>query len=334
MKKSEKTEYVEIFQVVNSRSWQRENENFKGMREKWDDVGKKLYVTKVPLHVDIELTNDCNLRCFMCERHFMKRDVGYMDFMMYQSIIDYCADKAIPSVKLNLWGESILHPELSKMICYAKKRGIVNTQFNTNVSLLTTDKSREIIEAGLDRLTLSVDSLSQGSYEKIRVGSKIDKVVKNIYDLVELRKRLNSETPYITAQIIQMENNRETIKGFIEAFSRVVDYVSVTNVCAASGDERILKHSFLSYDLSDKFPCSEIWRRLSISYDGDVTVCCQDYNFDLKIGSILETDATSLWHSKALNDLRERHKKLDFDGLLCQTCTANCKANIIEDGRE
>ena len=135
-------------------------------------------------------------------------------------------------------------------------------------------------------------------------------------------------------QIIQMKNNRAEVSSFIERFSGKVDYVSVTNICAASGDEKILKHSLLEYNCSNKFPCTEIWRRLSISWNGDVTVCCQDYDFELKIGSLLERDIARLWHSRDLNDLRDRHKQNDFEGLLCQTCTANCKANIIEDGRE
>jgi len=327
----ESLDYREIFQIVNSRTWQRENDLYKKMRKKWDDVGKKLYVTKVPLHVDIELTNDCNLKCFMCERNLMKRDTGYMEFSLYMEIIDYCMDHGIDSVKLNLWGESVLHPELGEMISYANEKGIINIQFNSNASLLTKDKSREIVEAGLHRLTLSVDSLSKSTYENIRVGSRIDQVIKNIDDLIEIRQELNQNTPLITAQIIQMKNNRETVKSFIDRFSGLVDYVSVTNVTAASGDERILRQSLLKYDPKEKFPCTEIWHRLSIAYNGDVTVCCQDYDLDLNIGNLKDFDIGSLWHSNALNELRERHKRLDFKGLICETCTANCCYEIQEN---
>ncbi|MBU0995474.1 MAG: radical SAM protein [Proteobacteria bacterium] len=319
---NDQKKYGKAFQVIGTDSWQKENERYKQMRAEWDDVGEKLYVTKAPLHVDIELTNDCNLKCAMCERNFMTRDVGYMAFSLYQNIIGQCAENDILSVKLNLWGESVMHPELRKMISYAKQKGIVNTQFNSNASLLNETICRDLVESGLDRLTLSIDSLKKGTYEHIRIGSKINQVVENIDTLTRIKKELGSKTPFITAQIIQMKSNQGGIQPFVNQFKDKVDYVSVTNICAASGDRRILKQSLLSFT-GKKFPCPEIWHRLSISFDGHVTVCCQDYNFDLEIGNLKDSDIVSLWHGKALTELRERHKHLDFKNTLCQTCTAN-----------
>ena len=62
-----------------------------------------------------------------------------------------------------------------------------------------------MVLAGLDRLTLSVDSLKKDTYESIRIGSKAEKVVNNIDNLMEIKQKLMSKTPYVTAQIIQMK---------------------------------------------------------------------------------------------------------------------------------
>ncbi len=308
-------------QVVNANAGPKE-ERYSQFRRKWDHCSKDLHLNDVPLHVDIEATNACNLRCSMCERNSMTRSVGNMDYALFTGIIDQCVRFGIYSVKLNLWGESILHRDIFKMIGYARKRG-VHTQFNTNATFITKDNAMRLIASGLDRLTISIESIAEGAYEKTRKGGKLGTTLENIENFISVKPL--GETPLLTIQFIRMKHNHKDIPAFIEKFKDRVDFVSVTNITSVDGNADILKESMIDYSKLPKVPCSELWLRLSVFWNGDVTVCCQDYNGALTIGNIKENSLKELWHSDKLNKLRESHRRLNFRDTACKDCTANHK---------
>ena len=69
------------------------------------------------------------------------------------------------------------------MIKYAKEKGIVDVHFHSHGGLLTEKKSIELIESGLDKLLISVDTPNKQKYEKLRVLSKFDSVISNLKKL-------------------------------------------------------------------------------------------------------------------------------------------------------
>lgn len=42
---------------------------------------------KTPHIVEVELTNDCNQACPHCARHFMDREIGYMDVRLFKRLV-------------------------------------------------------------------------------------------------------------------------------------------------------------------------------------------------------------------------------------------------------
>ena len=290
-------------------------------KEKWEFYTSTLEVAPAPLHVDIELTNICDLKCIMCERKYMQRPLGLISFDLFKRVVNECSIIGVDSIKLNLWGESLLHPELIKMIRYISENSSIVTQFNTNANRLTSEKSKGLIEAGLDKLTISFDGLSQKTYEAIRVNGNYNKVITNIETLIQNKIRLGSKTPYLTIQIIRMPDNECEIDSFIERWKNEVDFISVTNIGSTAGSNEILSYSLRKRMDNNRVACSQLWQRLSILWDGSVTVCCNDYDGFLKLGRYGALPLTDYWHCERLNELRSKHKKLDFSDLICNRCT-------------
>ena len=311
--------YTKCFQVVHANT-EDQDKRYRDLRRDWDYYAKTLELSPCPTHIDIEITNACNLRCSMCERNLMTRKVGFMDYDLFCGIIDQCAQFGIRSVKLNLWGESLLHKDLFRMIEYAKKRGIF-CQFNTNVTFLNRENIEKLLKSGLDRITFSIESIRKELYENTRTGAGFETMMENLEGFIG--KKPPGKKPYITLQMIRMKRNHMYMQEFINRYKDRVDFISVTNVNAACGDPEILKESMIDYKKFPKVPCVELWLRLSVFWGGDVAVCCQDYDGFLKIGSIKDKTLKELWNSKELNDLRQRHRNRDFSNLLCNTCTAN-----------
>lgn len=317
------SEYDKIFQVVKKDVSIEECDAYKKHREKWNHYTKTLELVTIPLHVDIELTNACNINCVMCERCNMTRKIGFMSLHLFRKIIDQCALFQIDSVKLNLWGESTLHSDLINMIKYAKNRGILNTQLNTNGVLWNEKLAKSIFESGLDRLTFSLDGATQETYERIRIKSNFGRVITNLNTIFRLKQKHGYNKPLITLQVIQMKDTEKEIKEFIEKWEEKADYITVTNIGTVSGMQKNINNSIRDYSKMQKIPCPQLWQRLSIYWNGDVSACCSDFNGFLKIGSINDYNLRELWNSNMLNDLRSRHKKLDFKDLICQSCTGN-----------
>ena len=109
-----------------------------------------------PDRVYVESTNVCNLDCIMCPTglHIDTRPKGFMEWDLYTAIIDEIAPFA-EAVVLHSWGEPLLHSRIIEMIQYAKERDLW-VETSTNATKLTEDASRKILDAGLDRIYLSM----------------------------------------------------------------------------------------------------------------------------------------------------------------------------------
>ena len=90
---------------------------------------------------------------------------------LYKKIIMETIVMGVPSIKLNWRGEPLLNPKMSKMISYAKEKGILEVMINTNAVSLNEKKAIEIIvdkalefelgARGLRKITLQQDHLWQ-----------------------------------------------------------------------------------------------------------------------------------------------------------------------------
>ena len=127
-----------------------------------------------PLHLDISTTNVCNLLCTFCPRTVRVEDgtwrkSQHMDIKLFKKIIDEATALGTYSINMNLLNEPLLHPKCMEMIRYAKEKGIVDVHFHTHGGLLSDSKIDEILESGLDRIFISIDSPYEEKYNKIRV---------------------------------------------------------------------------------------------------------------------------------------------------------------------
>src|SRR6516165_11229922 len=109
-----------------------------------------------PVCLYLETTNRCNLLCTTCPRTYDTLEPeADMSWELFRRIVDQLPDVA--RVVLHGVGEPMLVKALPRMIRYLKARGAY-VLFNTNGTLLTERKGRELIAAGLDELRVSLDA--------------------------------------------------------------------------------------------------------------------------------------------------------------------------------
>ena len=163
-------------------------------RFKWHIFPKFHIAPGFPTHIDIEAASICQLKCPMCTQCLMdKSSLGVMDFSLYKKIIDECAKRGVYSIKLSWRGEPLLNPRIVDMVAYAKKKGIKDVAFLSNGERLNDRLTEELIRAGLDWISISIDGLDR-TYDSIRYPSKFKDIVRKVKKIRETRERLGTES--------------------------------------------------------------------------------------------------------------------------------------------
>lgn len=117
-----------------------------------------------PLSCGVYLTNRCNLKCEMCNI-FRHPDQGFLDMGVYQRLVEGLGRVGCFYLSF-AGGEPFLDPELGTRVRLAK-RGIPYVHVVTNGLSLTERRVHELMEAGLDEISVSVDGM-EADHDRIR----------------------------------------------------------------------------------------------------------------------------------------------------------------------
>ncbi|MDA8242488.1 MAG: radical SAM/SPASM family putative metalloenzyme maturase [Nitrospiraceae bacterium] len=144
-----------------------------------------------PSRLFVEVTTKCNLRCGMCVRQNNGGAIreGSMTSGTFEALAP--AFRHLDALVLNGIGESLLHPQLEAFIRRAKARMPEGAWvgFQTNGMLLNGSRAASLVDAGLDRICLSLDSVSCESFRSIRRGGEMSGVESAFSALGQARER-------------------------------------------------------------------------------------------------------------------------------------------------
>ena len=166
--------------------------------EKWS-------IDDEPFILNLDIAS-CNLRCAMCPNGkvsgLINNTRGLMGYGLFRKIIDKFVAENVKVWLLFFgnWGEPLLNHDISKMIRYAKlKPGFLIEssviEIATNLNYLHNPV--ELIESGVDCISVSISGMTQEVYEKNHRGGNINIVLDNILQLVEIKKRNRSDKPHL-----------------------------------------------------------------------------------------------------------------------------------------
>lgn len=268
-------------------------------------------VGRFPPHLDIELSDACNLRCVMCIQGIEDgvKGAGSMDTTLAKRLIDQGAGQGLRSIKLNWRGEPALHRDLVEIIRHAKARGILDVQMNTNGIPFTEERIREVILAGLDRAIISMDGATKETYERIRVRASFEKLRENVLAFRRIRDELGRTRPFIRIQMVRMKDNAHEVQRFLEMWTPLVDDVRISDVSnRGQGDVSVGDQVAVA-----RARCPQPWQRMIVSRDGRVLPCCSDWHLEWVIGDATQESLADIWRGERMTRLRQllRERRLD-----------------------
>lgn len=273
-----------------------------------------------PIYLNIEPTNACNLSCRVCSNDGSRRR-GLMEMGLFRDIMDQAYESGVYKVALFLGGEPLLHKELPQMVEYVRAKGL-ESRIRTNATLLTREKSEELLDAGLDFLGISFDGDNKQDYESMRVGANYEQVLENVFAFLELKKKRNLDKPFVSLQMIKLVDNprQQVDPEFIRQFDGLpIDEFSPINPHNWRGERNDIKQRERG---THYYPCQFLWAAMSITWDGKA-VCCSDLNGRFPMGDFREQSIMEIWNGEEMS----RHRRLLIEKRyneleLCRDCHA------------
>jgi len=295
----------------------------------------KPIVWGIPPVLTIEPTNQCNLKCPLCTTGSgeMERPVGKMNLETYKKIIEHLG-KDIFFMLIYHQGEPYINEDFFKFVELAKEHNIYVTT-STNGHYFTDKNITKTLNSGLDSLIISLDGITQESYEKYRVGGQLDRVLDGTARLIDEKKRRKLRKPNIALQFLVMKHNENEIPEV----KKIAEQLGVDQLLFKNIEVRSLKEAqkwlpsenkFRRYDFSgdkyivkgiDKKSCTRPWLSTLINWDGTFVPCCFDKIPDHPAGCIVDRDLISIWKGEVMNNFRRKILKDRKSVEICRNCT-------------
>jgi len=281
-------------------------------------------------NIIIETTNFCNAKCIMCPHVIMKRPQKIMSDATFNKIIfQLKKEKINPNAFiLNGFGEPLIDDQLIKRIIIIK-REFPNSKikFYSNLNLANSKIIKKIIFSGLDEINISLNGYNQSNYEKVM---KIDykKTIKNLKELIKIKKENNSNLK-IRISMTLVKNNENYATKFIKKWSKLVDSTSVNKVHDYNNSVKDINNKFKINFKKTAFPCRYIWDTITFDVEGEIILCCLDYESQHKFGNINYQPILKSFYSKKFNLIRQQHLKFKSKNIkICQNCYTPYKNGV------
>ena len=274
----------------------------------------------MPSYYIIEPTNHCNYSCSICpNRLYASDEKGYMSYDMFENIVSQISCFA-DVIQLYWVGEPLLHPQIYDMIAHCKSHTNAKVMLSTNGSLLTYDTCKKLVDNGLDKLIVSMDAADSNEvYNAIRTYGNLEQLNLNVIQLMEFASQIDITLQFILTNVNEIERER-----FIEKWTPFGVKISVQ--CLYTWANQLPELNGLSSFMSpmigqERIPCADLWYKIAIHWNGDVSRCCFDWSYKNVLGNVNYKTVREIWNESGIRCLRMCHHKLDFDGL-CEGCDA------------
>jgi len=322
---------------------------------------KSMLVEHLPIKLDVENVSRCNFRCTMCQvsdwgpSYQRAQDMSFDDF---KNLVD--EQYGLVELKLQGMGEPLLaREEFFKMVRYARSKHIwVRT--TTNASLLHFhDNYKHLIDSGINEVQISFDGATKKTFEKIRIGSSFDLVVKNcklINDYCNDQGLLRTRM-----WVVVQQGNVDQIPDFVRlasemGFKRLTfsleltdwgqerwsgvnqkvtaeDDVSPESAAAAIEQGLGIGVEVTFWDITDKYRtdspeslCRWPFERAYVSSDMRIVPCCTIANPDVSDLGVARQLAKA-WNNETYQEFRKSH----LEGRIpepCKLCYVNESLDI------
>ncbi|WP_431269969.1 glycosyltransferase [Dankookia sp. P2] len=194
----------------------------------------------LPIYVDLNTLNRCNVSCLMCPPAIRFDDLGERRDPYYRLTL---AEFETLTGGLNVtsahfvgaYAEPLLNKEIFALVRRAHDRGIF-TAITSNAMPLSRSFAERLVDAGLDMMSVSLHGATATTAEAIMRRSRFDRVLENIRTLQAVKAARGKATPELYFNFVSQRLNVGEIADFIDLAAELqVRHVNIIHLI--DGDE-------------------------------------------------------------------------------------------------
>ena len=318
-----------------------------------------VHISHYPTFLTIEPSNICQLACPQCPVGIAKKhpkgDTGTSSrnpFPDYSLSLLADSFRYAHTVQFYFQGEPLLNPRLPEMIHDAVQQGCY-TIVSTNAQALDRAMAKRLVMSGLQRIIISMDGLSQSSYEAYRKGGSVEKAraairyLREEWEIARRQRLISGDYPIIELQCLLLRSN-EREQALMRKTYRLLGADRLTFKTAqfydyqygnplmpardrdrryeqcADGTYRLKRHPLrrLWHALTGISPCYRLWAGCVLTTNGDVLPCCYDKAHHYAYGNIHDAYLPTLFRSRQADTFRRTAIRAPFQQApeICQNC--------------
>ncbi len=247
---------------------------------------------KYPMFTQVlfETRTDCNRKCPFCPQAHYVRPFMSMDWRVFTKVVDELAEIEFSGrLALFMTNEPLIEPRLLEMIRYARgKSPRMFIDITTNGINLNSDYLGELFHSGLDNININDYRNDRGSFPE-KISANLRKVVTDFKN--------NPKVNY------KGRNTSDVLSN----------YAGIVNT-----GKRSLSTMFCNYP----------FRKLAISAEGNVILCCNDYKYRTSFGNVMTHRLEEIWNSEGINNYRHNLLNEIRDGI-CMNCDEHQKYTVF-----
>lgn len=304
-----------------------------------------------PLSMYVEPTRVCNFKCFYC-MHSTRGEKGgildktgfrlaHMDMGLFEKIVREinAFPTAVKRVCFSGLGEPLTNPRLPEMIRKLRESGFAGRiDVISNGSCLTHDLTDALIDAGLNRLQISVQGLDTQAYKQ-NCGVAVD-VEKLRDELAYFHERSNGTNSSLFVKIIDIMLKDEADKErFFEMFSSICDTIFVEHLVIM--EQQMGNHkgradhtrNLNGEYVEKRIVCGVMFYFLQVNIDGETFPCSTPgLPNSFSMGCVKDQTLQEIWNGKRRYGLMCKNLK---DGYATIPACSECSSCIaIADDTE
>jgi radical SAM protein with 4Fe4S-binding SPASM domain len=261
-------------------------------------------IDNFPPYLQIEPTSICNYRCVFCfetDKTFTDKKNGYMGQMsldLFKKVVDQ-SEGNVEFISIASRGEPLVCPNIVKMLEYTVGK-FLNLKLNTNASLLDDKKCHAILSGGVKTIVFSADAATEPLYSRLRVNGNLTKVLKCIENFKKIHETQYPNNPIISRVSGVKFNDEQNLNSMEKVWDGLVDQIAFVNYNPWENSYNKQSNNIIE-------PCSDLWRRMFVWWDGKINPCDVDYKSHLSVGNFLKNNIQELWNSEKYKLLRKEH---------------------------
>jgi radical SAM protein with 4Fe4S-binding SPASM domain len=309
-----------------------------------------------PIVYNIETTNRCNMRCKMCPRTTMMtrklEDIAYDSFLKvvdqikphsekdWQTWKDYCEKKygiaeedaasenhfflyvISKVIQLHGYGDPLLDRHMDEYIRLLHERGFYS-YFSCNPANINLDLTYKMMDAGLNYVKYSIESVDDEQHKKIRgEASNFTESYKKIQQVLDYKHKNKLNTVIVITMLnLNRQNQKDDFQKLLKAFENLDVYIYLKS---ENGQwYRKDYHGTESIHWSEI--CKHPWMTMTIKSNGEATMCMEDFNNEIILGDVNKQTLHEIWHGENYKKFRWQHLNKG-EGI---KCSKECDMKLI-----